>query len=173
MHAHHATSYGLLAALATFHPLVVTSHGSDILISGQRRTSRWLVARVLRAADLVTAPGDHVAEEIRRLGGARRVVVFQYGIDVRRLREVATSRADRAKRSAQARLVTARPLHPLYHTDEIIRAVALLSDAGFPGHSTSPTAARNGRSWSGWRMSSASTTALSSTATCRRTMPSD
>jgi glycosyltransferase involved in cell wall biosynthesis len=131
VHAHHATSYGLLAALATFHPLVVTSHGSDILISGKRRTTRWLVTRVVRTADLVTAPADHVADEIRRLGGARRLVVFQYGVDVRRLRAVAASaQGDPVTRGAEPRLVTARPLHPLYRTAEIIRAAGLLRDAG-------------------------------------------
>jgi glycosyltransferase involved in cell wall biosynthesis len=130
VHAHYATSYGLLGALSGVHPLVVTSHGSDVLISGARRPSRWLVARVLGAADLVTVPGEHVAEQVRRLSTAREVVVFQYGVEVQRLREVAAAVEADEHEVTETRLVTARPLQPLYHTDDVIRAVALLRDGG-------------------------------------------
>ena len=62
VHAHHATSYGLLAAAAGVRPLVVTSHGSDVLRSGQKALMRALLRRVLDSADVVTAPAEHVAD---------------------------------------------------------------------------------------------------------------
>src|SRR5262245_18212728 len=52
VHAHTATSYGLLALATGAHPLAVTTHGSDILLSSQTALLRPVVRRVLRAADL-------------------------------------------------------------------------------------------------------------------------
>jgi L-malate glycosyltransferase len=131
VHAHYATSYGLLAELAGVHPPVVNSHGSDVLVSGRRRSTRWAVRRVLGAADLVTAPAEHVAEEIRRLVRARDVMVFQYGVDVEHLRRVGATERPETQR-ATPRLVTARPLVSIYHTDDVLRAVALLEERGTP-----------------------------------------
>jgi glycosyltransferase involved in cell wall biosynthesis len=131
LHAHHATSYGLLAAAAGVHPLVVTTHGSDVLFGGQRAPTKWALRHVFRSADLVTAPGEHVADAIRALVPTRRVDVFQYGVEVARLQSVAAALQPRAPEpDGHVRLVTARPLLRLYHTDEVIRAVALLRDAG-------------------------------------------
>jgi L-malate glycosyltransferase len=131
VHAHHATSYGLLAAAAGVRPLVVTSHGSDILKSGQKALLRPLLRRVLDSADAVTAPAEHVADGIRELGTTTEVVVFQYGVEVERLRAVADSvRAEDGDRTGVVRIVSARGLDALYHTDDVVRAVAILRDRG-------------------------------------------
>jgi L-malate glycosyltransferase len=114
VHAHHATSYGLLAAAAGVHPLVVTAHGSDILISGRKAVMRPLLRRVLDAADLVTAPAEHVCEAIRELGTRTDIAVFQYGVEVDRLRAIATSaHGSDARKPGVVRIVSARGLDAL------------------------------------------------------------
>jgi L-malate glycosyltransferase len=131
VHAHHATSYGLLAAAAGARPLVVTSHGSDVLRSGRKALMRALLRRVLDSADVVTAPAEHVADGIRAIGTKTEVVVFQYGVEVERLHAVATAvRGDGEDRPDVVRVVSARGLDALYHTDDVIRAVAILRDRG-------------------------------------------
>jgi glycosyltransferase involved in cell wall biosynthesis len=131
VHAHHATSYGLLAALAEVHPLVVTCHGSDILMSGQKGLMRPILRRVLAAADVITTPAEHVCEAVRALGASTEIVVFQYGVEVERLRAVAASVHKRdAGKPGLVRVVSARPLEALYRTDDIVRAVAILRERG-------------------------------------------
>jgi len=131
VHAHHATSYGLLGAAAGFHPFVVTCHGTDVLGSPRNPVMRRVVARTLRAADLITVPGDHMRPVVERLAGTDApVAVFQYGVDVAELEAVATT-ASRSPADAQdVRIVTARPLEPHYHTSLVIEAVAALVGRG-------------------------------------------
>jgi glycosyltransferase involved in cell wall biosynthesis len=130
VHAHHATSYGLLASLTGVHPLIVTCHGSDVLISGRKPLMRPFLKYVFAMADVVTAPGDHVRDAIRALRNDRDVVVFQYGVDVNRLRAIAASPQRHTPARGPIRLVSARPLEALYHTDNILRAAATLRDRG-------------------------------------------
>jgi L-malate glycosyltransferase len=126
VHAHTATSYGLLAVSTGVRPLAVTTHGSDILLSSQTTLLRPVVRRVLRAADLVSVPGEHMRGRVEELRGSNEgVVVLQYGVETQRL--AALGRSLRAERKhGPVRLVTARPLTALYNTDVVVRAAARL-----------------------------------------------
>jgi glycosyltransferase involved in cell wall biosynthesis len=131
VHAHHATSYGLLAATAGVRPLAVTCHGSDVLVSGRKRVMRRLLKWVFDRADVVTAPAEHVGEAVRAVGTRTEVVVFQYGVEVERLRAVgAAVREARDGDPQVVRLATARGLDAIYNTDDVARAVALLRERG-------------------------------------------
>jgi glycosyltransferase involved in cell wall biosynthesis len=131
VHAHHATSYGLLATAAGIHPLAVTCHGSDVLVSGRKRVMRRLLRWVFDSADVITAPAEHVADAVREVGTKTEVVVFQYGVEVERLRAVgeAVREAGGGDRGV-VRLATARGLDAIYNTDEVVRAVVLLRERG-------------------------------------------
>jgi L-malate glycosyltransferase len=126
VHAHTATSYGLLALASGARPLAVTTHGSDILISSRTALLRPFVRRVLRGADLVSVPGEHMRQRVEELRGREDgVVVLQYGVETERLAALGRSlRADRT--DERVRLVTARPLTRLYNTDVVLRACAEL-----------------------------------------------
>jgi glycosyltransferase involved in cell wall biosynthesis len=131
VHAHHVTSYGLIALASGRRPLVVTAHGSDVLVSPRNPLLRRVVARVLRAAALITVPSQHMAAAVEALTAPRekRVVTFQYGVDVARLVEL----GDRVRSSstpAAPRIVCARHLWPVYRVDLLIRALARMRDAG-------------------------------------------
>lgn len=127
VHAHTATSYGLLALASGVRPLAVTTHGSDVLLSANSARLRRVVRRVLRAADLVSVPGEHMKNTVVELRGREEgVVVLQYGVDVERL--AVLGRSTRSRRDDdRVRLVTARPLTKLYRTDVVLRAAALLN----------------------------------------------
>ncbi len=128
VNAHTATSYGMLAAAAGVHPLVVTTHGSDVLLSPSNPVMRPLVRRVLRTADLITTPGEHMATAIAELVDpiSPEIVVLQYGVDVDELATLGQSVRARVAGDAPRRLVSARPLEPLYRTDLTIRALSSL-----------------------------------------------
>lgn len=132
LHAHFATSYGLLALAAGVHPLVVTAHGSDVLVSPRRPLPRAVVRRVLSAADLVTVPGEHVRTAVEELLGGvpKEVLTLQYGVETERLARLGERARGTAAATGAVTIATARPLTELYRTDVLVRAVDLLRRRG-------------------------------------------
>ncbi|GAB6173057.1 glycosyltransferase [Paradesulfitobacterium aromaticivorans] len=68
LHAHYATSFGLLAVLSGFHPLVVSAWGSDVLVAPEK--SRWLrtvVRRVMQTADALTSDSEYMSGRMENL----------------------------------------------------------------------------------------------------------
>jgi glycosyltransferase involved in cell wall biosynthesis len=82
LHAHYATSYGLLGATASFHPFVLSVWGDDILEAPrQSRLLKWLVVNNLRRADHVTATSRVMAAEVARYLPGKPVHTIPFGID--------------------------------------------------------------------------------------------
>lgn len=133
VHAHYVTSYGLLALASGRRPLVLTAHGSDVLVSPRNPFMRALVRRVLRAASLITIPGEHMREAIDALLGGvdRPVLVLQYGVEVDRLAALGDRLGDvAAERRRPLRIVSVRHLLPLYGVDLLLQALAELRAGG-------------------------------------------
>lgn len=69
LHAHSVTGAGWLAAYAAFHPFLLTSHGSDLLLLP---TKSWahqqLSMQALREADYVTCVSQGLLQKARSLG---------------------------------------------------------------------------------------------------------
>ena len=97
---------------------------------------RILLRHVLRRADLITVPAEHVRLAVSQLTGpASNIAVFQYGVETDRLAKIRAherkiTTAEPREDSGRTRIVSARPLTALYHTSEVIRAVAALHSAG-------------------------------------------
>ena len=85
LHAHQITSAGWLGAVAGYHPFMVTSWGSDLLINARRSRSQRLLARwVLRRADFVTCVSHNLADAARVLGAdPARLQVTPWGVDTK------------------------------------------------------------------------------------------
>ncbi len=117
LHAHYLTSYGFLSALSRFHPLVMTAHGSDLLISPRKSLIlNQLVRYALGKADLVTTVAEHMAEELVKLGVPRdKILVFQYGVD----RDVFKCRG---KEPSEPIVLSTRKLEPVYNLQLLLRA---------------------------------------------------
>jgi glycosyltransferase involved in cell wall biosynthesis len=132
VHAHYATSYGLLGLASGFHPLVVSAHGDDVLISPGNPVMRALVTRVLRSADAITVPGDHVRVAVEGLlGGATcEVHSFQYGVETVRLAALARELRGVDATASSLRIVSVRPLLDLYRIDLLLAALAELRRRG-------------------------------------------
>ncbi len=83
LHAHQVASAGWLGAAAGYHPFLVTSWGSDLLVGPdrsavQRQLARW----VLRRADYVTAVSRDLADKALQLGvPADCLEVGPWGVD--------------------------------------------------------------------------------------------
>lgn len=129
VHAHYATSYGLLGLAAGVRPLVVTAHGSDVLLGRHNPVYRRVLGHVFRAAALVTVPSAEMRDAVLELAGRPLdVQTFQYGIETTRLGELADlERAGFSASGGVSRIVTARPLRPLYRLDILLDALAILA----------------------------------------------
>ena len=84
VHAHYASSYGLLATLARARPRIVSVWGMDVFSFPQHSGShRRLMQWVLRSADAVLSTSHVMRERVRELVD-RSVDVTPFGVDTRR-----------------------------------------------------------------------------------------
>jgi glycosyltransferase involved in cell wall biosynthesis len=132
VHVHTATSYGLLGLAGGARPLVLTAHGSDLLRTPRNPFIRPVVRRVLRAAALVTVPSEPMRKAALALAAPAkpRLEVFQYGVESERLARLAARWRNGESTGAEVRIVSARPLEPLYHVDALVSAVPHLRASG-------------------------------------------
>lgn len=83
LHAHQVTNAGWLGTGSGYHPFLVTSWGSDLLVGAQRSAlSRRIAQAVLHRADYVTCVSEPLAAVARTLGTpASKVEVVHWGVD--------------------------------------------------------------------------------------------
>lgn len=85
LHAHHATSYGLVGALCGWHPYLIHTWGRDVLDFPRYRLYRILVSFNLRRADLITCTSQVMARAVERLAQPDMPIhVVPFGVDLDR-----------------------------------------------------------------------------------------
>jgi glycosyltransferase involved in cell wall biosynthesis len=122
VNAHFVPNYGLIGALLKIHPLVVSTWGSDVLISPEKSWFHRLRAkRILSKADLITTDAMVSAEAIYKLGvGKERVLITPMGVEGRLM-------GQHQKRAKSSLLVMSnRKLEPLYDVATLIKAIPLI-----------------------------------------------
>ena len=132
--ATYLSSNGLVAALSTRSPLVVSAHGSDVLGNpGGAWLHRRMLRFVSRRATLVHAVSPSLGEILTSSGAPEdRLRCFPIGIDtdafcvVPRLPGV----------DGPLRLVCTRRHEPLYRNDTIVAALGVLKREGFETEAT-------------------------------------
>ena len=82
-HSLYATSYGITGALCGFHPYVITTLGSDVLISpNQSKIYKVLLKYAFSKADWITAMADHMKVAIEKMGvSSTKIATVPFGID--------------------------------------------------------------------------------------------
>lgn len=120
LHAHYATSFGLLGVVSRFHPLVVSAWGSDVLVAPEK--SFWLkkvVKRVLRQADALTSDSVYMSRRMEELlqGVQKRLMTVTMGV----ARAWFDGIAKAEKKPAQ--VLSLRGHQEIYNIDIILRAM--------------------------------------------------
>lgn len=120
LHAHYATSFGLLAVVSKFHPLVVSAWGSDVLVAPEK--SFWLkriVERVLREADALTSDSVYMSSRMLELlqGVQKRLITVTMGVS----RAWFDGIAQIDKKVTQ--ILSLRGHQEIYNIDTILRAM--------------------------------------------------
>ncbi|HYI66932.1 MAG TPA: glycosyltransferase family 4 protein [Candidatus Limnocylindrales bacterium] len=129
IHAHSVKRYGWQAALAGFHPYVISTWGSDVLLRGESWRSRFWHRRALSRADLVTAVSSHMSDAAVAAGAKPdHVVEIQFGVDTRRFTpaDVPASTLERLGIHPAPFVLSPRGMRPLYNHETITAAFAML-----------------------------------------------
>ncbi|MGE0385139.1 MAG: glycosyltransferase [Gammaproteobacteria bacterium] len=123
VHAFHATSYGLVAALSGFHPRLVHATGRDILDLAQNsRLYRLLVRFNLANADALTATSAALARAAAELApDASTATIIPFGVDST---VFDPARFARRRSTDDVRIGVTKALEPVYGLDILIRAFA-------------------------------------------------
>ena len=84
VNAHYLTSYGLIGTLINIRPLVVSTWGSDILVTPQiNGIYKKITEVVIKRCDLITSDSKHMSDEIKKLGGKEsKIVTVPMGINI-------------------------------------------------------------------------------------------
>ncbi|MFC2101761.1 glycosyltransferase [Bacteroidota bacterium] len=91
VHAHYATSYGLLGALVGFHPYVISVWGSDVLQFPKHSVIGKSILRFnFKRADAICSTSPIMIPEIQRYT-RKNVVVVPFGIDLQLFRPFQTA----------------------------------------------------------------------------------
>lgn len=139
LHGHFVHQYGWLAALAGYHPLVLTAWGSDILHlpgASRSRFGRWFTTYAMRQADLLTATSRHLKNEMVKLGAPNdRVQVVYWGVDTRQFHPDVDTRPLKKKlgiADASHIVLSNRNQILLYNNDIVVKAMVGVLKS-FPG----------------------------------------
>jgi len=121
LHAHYATSYGLLGRLSEFHPFLISVWGSDVMEFPQKSfLHRYLVKTNLKKADLVLAPSNVLVQELKKLS-YKEIHVIPFGVDTKKFESVDVTRPF----SDDSIIVGAiKSLENVYRIDVLIKAFA-------------------------------------------------
>lgn len=132
IHAHYATSFGLLGALTRRHPLIISAWGSDIFsfprISFLHQS---LLKWILRQADVLCSSSDIMALEMHRyIRPEQAVEIIPFGVDTTHFSPPQGEHNLYPKSVTDDLIVfgVAKGLHPVYGLDLLIEAFSQVHD---------------------------------------------
>ncbi len=130
LHAHYAGAYGLMGALAGFHPFILTAWGSDILLAGRNKLTGHFVRYALKKADVITCDARHMAKAMMAMGvEEERIYLVHFGIDTDLFSPTAKGKNNIRQRLGLGDatvIISLRNHEPVYDLTTLIRAVPLV-----------------------------------------------
>jgi glycosyltransferase involved in cell wall biosynthesis len=123
VHAHYATSYGLIGALSGFHPFVISAWGTDVMKFPQKNIiNKSILKYNLRKADAICATSNTIKEYLKPVTG-KQVHVIPFGVDTQEFRKKGVNGFFDHNTFV---IGSIKPLEELYNTDVLIKAFAKL-----------------------------------------------
>ena len=123
LHAHYATSYGLIGALSGFHPFVISAWGTDVMKFPQKNILfKSILSYNLKKADAICAT-SHTIKDYLKPVTSKNVYVVPFGVNLDQfLKKEVKSLFD--KESFVIGCIKA--LEDLYNIDVLIKSFAVL-----------------------------------------------
>lgn len=124
LHAHHATSYGLVGAISGYHPFLIHTWGRDVMeLPRGSRLYRWLVTFNLQRADAITATSQAMSRRINELLKCPvQVTVIPFGVDLTLFNPKAFAKR---RKGSEITIGVVKSLEPVYGLDNLLLALAL------------------------------------------------
>lgn len=130
VHAHYATSIGLVAALSCFHPFLISVWGSDVYeFPFQSLVNRFSLKYIFRKADRILSTSNVMSRQVSRFT-SKKVLITPFGVDTELFRQLSSTDCDRGFVVGNV-----KTLSPKYGIDVLIRAFKIVHDSN-PGIST-------------------------------------
>ncbi|PKP01636.1 MAG: glycosyltransferase family 4 protein [Bacteroidetes bacterium HGW-Bacteroidetes-6] len=136
LHAHYASSYGLLGAMAKFHPYFISVWGSDVLLFPSNPLNKAILRFNFRKADKIVVSSHTLAQACRKFT-RKKTQIIPFGVDTNLF---ATS--DRSNRNNIC-IGTVKSLEKVYGIDLLIETFAQLVSQ-FPQQNISLTIVGDG-----------------------------
>ena len=117
LHAHYASSYGLLGALSKFHPYFISVWGSDILLFPSNPINRKIIRNNFKKADKIIVSSKILFERSSAFT-KKNIDIIPFGIDTDHFKPLAIERSDKIV------IGTVKSLEKVYGIDILINAFA-------------------------------------------------
>jgi len=125
VHAHYATSYGLLGALSGFHPFILSVWGSDVFsFPLKSRLHKMMLKYNLKKADKILST-SHVMAKETKLYTNKNIEVTPFGIDMKQFRPM---EVESLFNKSDIVIGTVKTLENKYGIEYLIRAFKIISD---------------------------------------------
>lgn len=122
VHGHALKRYGWQVGVAGWHPYVISTWGSDVLLPPSGPQARFWNRWTMRRADLVTAVSPYMREAAIRAGARpEHVAQVHFGVDTNRFSPAATT-----ARGSAPLVFSPRAIKPIYNHETILTAFAHL-----------------------------------------------
>ncbi|WP_297442331.1 glycosyltransferase [Sulfurimonas sp.] len=126
LHAHYATSYGLLGALSRFHPFVLSVWGSDVFSFPNKSFLHRLILKYnLKQADKILSTSHIMAKETN-LYTDKEIEITPFGIDMEQFKPMYTK--ENLFRKNDIIIGTVKALEEEYGIEYLIKAFKIVSD---------------------------------------------
>ena len=127
VHAGPVQSCGFMTALAGFHPFLITSWGSDILVDADRDDFwKWMTCYTLERSDMLLCDCMAVRNKVQTLVSYQdeKIVEFPWGIDLDRFSSSADSSGFRKRMGWEDSflILSTRSWEEIYNIDSLLRA---------------------------------------------------
>lgn len=125
VHAHYASSYGLIAALSNFHPIVVSIWGSDVFsFPNKSILHKMIIKYVLNKADIITSTSEVMAKEATKYTN-KNIKVIPFGVDLEVFKPM---KVNSLFSENDIVIGTVKTLEEKYGIEYLIRAFKILVD---------------------------------------------
>lgn len=123
LHAHYATSYGLVGALSQYHPYIISSWGTDVMkFPNKNFVAKSILKYNFKHADLLCATSNTIKDCIHDVI-KKDVTVIPFGVDV----EIFSPKKVKSLfNEDEFVLGSIKPLEELYNVDILIKSFAAL-----------------------------------------------
>jgi glycosyltransferase involved in cell wall biosynthesis len=131
VHAHYATSYGLIGALSGFHPFVISAWGTDVMKFPQKNfVFKSILKYNLNKADAICAT-SHTIKDYLKPVTSKNIHVIPFGVNI----EEFSKKEVKSLFSDESFVIGCiKALEDLYNIDVLIKAFAVLKSK-FPSKS--------------------------------------